>query len=142
MILNAIVRNPPKAGDEENVVRWLRKVVEAVGMKLVIGPHAHYCKADENEGITASCNIETSHCSLHVWDKLDFAIFNFDLYSCAAFDPEVVVELVKEFDPWKLEWIVMDRNEGFKVHEARVVYLGEKPSPRTPASPSKPRPFS
>lgn len=61
MIVNATVTKPPREGDEGAVCDWLSELIEAVGMRTVIGPHAHYCKADENEGITASCNIETSH---------------------------------------------------------------------------------
>lgn len=119
IIVNAIVRKPPGEGDEELVKDWLRRLIAAVKMKIVIGPHVHYCKADENEGITASVNIETSHAALHVWDKLKPAIFRFDLYSCATFDPDVVVDFVKEFDPMTVEYVVLDRNVWIGIGESQ-----------------------
>lgn len=117
MIVNATVTKPPREGDEGVVCDWLSELIEAVGMRTVIGPHAHYCKADENEGITASCNIETSHAALHVWDKVDPPLFRFDLYSCAEFDPATVLGFVRRFDPTTMEWIVLDRNDGIRVGE-------------------------
>lgn len=110
ILVNAIVSKPPT--DPTIVEDWMRRLVEAVGMKLVIGPHAHYCTADKNEGITAACCIETSHCSLHVWDKLDPPILRFDLYSCATFEPKIVLDLVDEFGATDVTWMVLDRNEG------------------------------
>lgn len=90
-------------------------------MKLVIGPHAHYCKAEDNEGITATCCIETSHASLHIWDKLDDPLLRFDLYSCAEFDPNVVVRMLDEFQPYQLEYMVLDRNHEIKIVESVIV---------------------
>lgn len=115
LIVNATVAVPPRAGDEELVVDWLRRLVNAVGMKIVIGPHAHYCTADDNEGMTAACCIETSHVAMHVWDKTDPPLLRFDLYSCAEFDVKDVLDLLQEFKPTKLDWVVLDRNENVRV---------------------------
>ena len=124
LIVNAVIRKPPKEGDEPFMVEWLDAVVKAVGMKVVIGPHAHYCKADGNNGITASVNIETSHASLHVWDKTDPAIFRFDLYSCATFDVDTVLDYIEGFQPVELHWVLLDRNEkiGMKLEGYRKVH--------------------
>lgn len=127
ILINAVVRNPPKEGDEELVADWLRRLIAAVGMKIVIEPRVHYCKADENEGITASVNIETSHASLHVWDKLPQPLFRFDLYSCAEFDPEVVFGFVKEFDPWKIEHLLIDRNDFMILEDNGCEFYGVSP---------------
>lgn len=108
LLVNAVVRKP--FVDVKETEEWMRRVVEAVGMKLVIGPHAHYCTADGNNGITAACCIETSHCSLHCWDKLEQPILRFDLYSCATFDPIAVLRLIAETDPENLYWMTVDRN--------------------------------
>lgn len=121
IIINAKIAHPPGEGTESWVVDWLKRVIEAVGMKLVIGPHAHYCKAEDNEGITATCCIETSHASLHIWDKLDDPLLRFDLYSCAEFDPNVVVRMLDEFQPYELEYMVLDRNHEIKIVESVIV---------------------
>lgn len=111
LIINATVSKPPV--DVSITVDWMRRLISAVGMKLVIGPFAHYCTADDNNGITATCCIETSHASLHAWEKLDPPILRVDLYSCANFDIFKVFELVKEFDPYELDWMLLDRNHTY-----------------------------
>lgn len=114
LIVNAYVKKPPKQGDEKLVENWLHKLVNTIGMKTVIEPRAHYCLALENNGITASVNIETSHCAMHVWDQADPAVFNLDLYSCACFDKTTVFELLQDFDPYCFSWNLFDRNDGIK----------------------------
>jgi S-adenosylmethionine/arginine decarboxylase-like enzyme len=113
LIVNATVKKP--LVDVDLTIDWLKRVIDAVGMKIVIGPHAHYCTSDENEGITAACCIATSHASCHFWDKLDPALFRFDLYSCATFDKDIVLDLIKEFEPITIDWIMIDRNEELKI---------------------------
>lgn len=118
LIVNATIENPAREGEENTILVWMSNLISAVGMKLVIGPHVHYCKADENEGITASCNIETSHASLHIWDKLDPALLRFDLYSCATFEEKIVLDYIKdEFDPIKVEWILLNRDTGIQIEK-------------------------
>lgn len=113
IIVNASVRKPPTKGDEEKVVEWMKRLVTAVGMKVVFGPGAYYCDAEGNEGLTAGCVIETSHCSIHCWDKLPGGpVMKFDLYSCSTFFKETVIGLIREYDPSELEYIVIDRNDG------------------------------
>ncbi len=111
LIINATVSKPLVKVNE--TTEWMRRLISAVGMKLVIGPFAHYCTAEDNNGITATCCIETSHCSLHCWDKLSPPILRLDLYSCADFDKFVVFDLVREFDPYTLDWMLLDRNNKY-----------------------------
>lgn len=124
LIVNAEIRQPFVAGDEKTTCDWLSRVVQAVGMKAVIGPHAHYCTADGNNGITASVNIETSHAALHVWDKTNPKLFRFDLYSCSFFNPLVVIQMIEEFDPVVLEWVVIDRNQSIKSISNGKIHYG------------------
>lgn len=114
LIVNAFVQDPPKEGDEQKVIDWMNKLIKDIGMKIVFGPFAHYCKAEGNNGITASCNIETSHCSLHCWDKLEKPILRFDLYSCADFDVQFVLRQISRLSdvlPNDLNYVILDRNE-------------------------------
>lgn len=125
LIINAVVAKPPV--DVDLTIDWMKRLIDAVGMKIVIGPHAHYCTADENNGITAACCIETSHASLHAWDKLDPPILRVDLYSCATFDKFKVFNLIKEFDPYQIDWMILDRNntyikvEGFNYDKIKPI---------------------
>ena len=112
IIVGASIRQPPVKTDM--VTDWLTRMVDAVGMKLVLGPFAHYCTAENNEGIAGICAIETSHCSIHVWDKEEVPYLRFDLYSCSAFNVEQVLELIQEFDCYFYEWVLIDRNTGIE----------------------------
>jgi len=111
ILVNAeFLEKPPTVGDEELVENWMRRLVQAVNMKIVIEPRAHYVTKEGNEGITACTCIETSHAAMHVWDKTTPTMLRFDLYSCADFNPNTVIEMIKEFQPKKINYTVIDRD--------------------------------
>lgn len=114
IIVNANVRKPILT--TEDAIDWLRRLVQVAKMKLIIGPHAHYCTQEGNEGVAAVCAIETSHASIHVWDKTNPPHIRFDLYSCSTFKEQDILTLVEEFDPIDYDWICLDRNEKIKVN--------------------------
>jgi S-adenosylmethionine/arginine decarboxylase-like enzyme len=101
----------------------MRRLVEAVGMKIVIEPRAHYVTKEGNEGITACVCIETSHAAMHVWDKTNPTLLRFDLYSCACFDPKTVIDMVKEFEPGKINYVVVERDDEIKTTEEETLIL-------------------
>ena len=121
VVIKAFVRNPPR--DEESHKKWSAQVVEAIKMKVVVGPFAKYVSSCGNAGVTGGCIIETSHLISHVWDEISPAMVQLDCYSCSYFDEEVIVEKLKEFDLVSFELMLIDRNEGFKVlrHLERTV---------------------
>lgn len=108
LIINAIVDKPPT--DPTQICHWLTELVNKIGMKTVIGPFAHYCTAQDNEGLAALVGIETSHLSIHVWDKESPPYLRFDAYSCATFDPNVVLDHLHQFEPVNLDGLLLDRN--------------------------------
>lgn len=110
LIVNAKTKKPPKENDEQLVIDWIKNLIDNIGMKIIFGPYCKYCQAPGNNGITASVNIETSHCSLHVWDKSSPPILRFDLYSCAYFDVNKVLKHLDEFEIYDADYIVLDRN--------------------------------
>ena len=115
IIVRATVKKPPTEVDYS--IDWMKRVVDAVGMKIVLGPFAHYCDAKDNEGITGMCCISTSHLSLQVWSKIEPPVVHFDLYSCATFDVYTVLGMLCEFEPYSYDWVMIDRNETLKVYE-------------------------
>jgi S-adenosylmethionine/arginine decarboxylase-like enzyme len=102
------LKNPPKTSFE--VERWLLKLVDAVNMKVLLGPFCTRCDTPGNEGVTGIVCIETSHASIHVWDNRQEPYAQMDLYSCDDFDTKAVFELLKEFKPFRIDGIVIDRN--------------------------------
>src|SRR4051812_24604341 len=99
---------PPRTA--EAVTGWLERLVSAVGMKVLMGPYATRCDTPGNEGCTGVVMIETSHASIHVWDRVAEPFAKIDLYSCRAFGSGQVFRLIEEFRPAAVEWLVLDRN--------------------------------
>lgn len=108
ILINATVKSPLVS--EQETIDWLKRLVAAVDMNVVIGPNAYYVKQPGNEGITAACCIETSHCSIHFWSEENPAYVRFDLYSCKCFEVATVLKLFDEFEPIELEYMLLDRN--------------------------------
>ena len=108
-LVKGYVKNPPKS--EQVLNEWLIKLVEKVRMKVVAGPTSVYVNEPGNEGITGTVTLATSHASIHVWDAVDPAMFQFDLYSCSEFTPEEVLDHVNEhFGLESANWSFIDRN--------------------------------
>jgi S-adenosylmethionine/arginine decarboxylase-like enzyme len=84
-------------------------------MKIMLGPYVAYCDKPGNRGITGIAVIETSHIAIHVWDEPVPALVQFDVYSCAEFDPYKIAEKIK--DDWSVERIdykFLNRETGLK----------------------------
>lgn len=114
-LIRAFVENPPV---EELVINgWLKRAVEAIKMKIVLGPHSKYVDTVGNEGITGIVVIETSHMACHVWSEISPAMIQLDVYSCAHFDSKTVIEHLNEFGLISYEYMLVDRNNEFKILE-------------------------
>jgi S-adenosylmethionine/arginine decarboxylase-like enzyme len=111
LIIRANVARP--FVDVELTRAWLRRLVGAIGMKLCKsgGPHVDYVESEGNAGIAGVAMIETSHVSVHCWDREDPPLAQVDVYSCADYDPEVVLAFVQEMRPTSLEYVVLDRKD-------------------------------
>lgn len=113
LIVTAALKSPPRTAAQ--VEDWLRRMVEAVDMAILFGPHVTRCDTPGNEGVTGIVCIETSHASIHVWDTLDVPFLKFDLYSCKRFDPTILTDMLSEFEPYYFRTMLLDRNETIKV---------------------------
>ena len=115
VLIKGYVKNPPRK--EEDLNDWFRRLVEKVRMVVVAGPTSVYVNEPGNEGLTGTVTLATSHASIHVWDNLEPAMFQLDLYSCSEFTPQEVIEHLEEFDLVSCEWMFIDRNNEMKVVE-------------------------
>jgi S-adenosylmethionine/arginine decarboxylase-like enzyme len=107
LIIRAEVGNPLK--EEQLAIDWMNKLVDKIGMKVMMGPFAKYLNVVGNRGLTAIAIIETSHIALHVWDEDEPALLQLDVYTCGPLDPYDVVEALREFHPVKIEMKYLDR---------------------------------
>ena len=114
LLVNAKVKNP--INTEEQGIEFLKDLVNQIDMKIIKGPFASYVDKDGNKGLTAIVMIETSHIAFHIWDEVDPGLIQFDLYTCGQLDLDRVMSIFKNtFDVQSLDYVVFDREHGFKV---------------------------
>ena len=126
LLLRAEVRKP--ITDPEMAKDWLTRLVAEIGMVITKsgGPHADYVDKPDNCGIAAFAMIETSHCSVHIWDRQTPPLVQLDVYSCASFEPHKVLKILEEMDPIKVDGIVVNRAKTIGINE--VVSVEENPN--------------
>ena len=112
IIIRAEVSQP--ITNRNKAIKFLNRIIKAIDMKAMYGPTATYCKMPGNKGVTAFAIIETSHIALHIWDEVNPALVQLDVYSCSKFDPEKVLDVLQEMKPTKVEHKYLDREKGFK----------------------------
>lgn len=116
-IFRAEVWNPALHIFESN--DWMERLVKKIGMILEAGPITAYNPDVGYRGITTTCLIRTSHIAMHIWDELEPAMVQLDIYSCQDFLVDDVKDMLEEWNLHKLEYMTFDREDGFKllVHE-------------------------
>mgnify|MGYP001578198420 CR=1 FL=1 len=100
ILFDATITNPPR--DEQAMKDFLSELIVSIDMTVASltngqsNPIAWYCDELDNEGMTASAILTTSHVVLHVWDQVEKPELHFDLYSCSDFDPDFVVKKIHD----------------------------------------------
>jgi S-adenosylmethionine/arginine decarboxylase-like enzyme len=111
LVVRAELSAPPT--DPTYITIWKKKLVEAIGMKILMGPYATYSDMLGNRGLTVATVIETSHIVLHVWDEESPGLMQLDVYSCAEFDRQTIFDAIQEFVPTKIDYKFLDRTGDF-----------------------------
>ena len=112
LIIRTEVSNPPT--DEAWLHNWLNTLVEKIGMKVCRGPITAYVDMPGNEGLTGVVVIETSHIAIHVWDAVDPALVQLDVYTCSTLDKDIIFKELEQWNPTKVEYKYLDREFGLK----------------------------
>lgn len=110
LIVRAELNNPPYSG--RDIKEWMRRLVKQIDMNILMGPYAIYSDMEGNKGLTAVTIIETSHIAMHVWDEVEPALMQLDVYTCSKLNIDDVFEAIKEFEPVKVEYKYIDRENG------------------------------
>lgn len=118
LIVRAELKNPPY--DAIEIKQWMRELVDLIGMNILMGPYAIYSDMPGNSGLTAVTIIETSHIAMHVWDEVDPALMQLDVYTCSKLDPADVFAALQIFEPTKIEYKYIDRE-----HELTLLDRGQ-----------------
>ncbi len=116
LIVKWTFRNPPITTDALNT--WFVDLVKKVRMVVVAGPTSVYVADEGNEGVTGTVTLATSHASMHVWEKMEPPMFQFDIYSCSSFTSSEVIEHLDYFGLLSYEFIFLDRNDGINIIES------------------------
>jgi S-adenosylmethionine/arginine decarboxylase-like enzyme len=90
ILIRGYIKNPPVS--EKSLNDFFIRLVKKIRMNVIAGPTSVYVNEPGNEGITGTVTLATSHASMHVWDNINPALFQFDLYSCSEFKPEEIIE--------------------------------------------------
>lgn len=110
LIVRAELNNPPKCTSAIDL--WMRRLVDQIGMKILMGPYSVYSDMVGNQGLTAVTIIETSHIAMHVWDEVDPGLMQLDVYTCSTLNIEDVFKALEQFEPVKVEYKYIDREYG------------------------------
>lgn len=119
LIVRAELLNPPTCADE--IQKWMKKLVNTIGMKILMGPYAIYSDMVGNRGLTAVTIIETSHIAMHVWDEDDPSLMQLDVYTCSTLNIEDVFEAIDEFAPVHVQYKYIDRENELTLLETGIV---------------------
>lgn len=119
LIVRAELTNPPTCDIE--IQDWMKKLVDTIGMKILMGPYAIYSDMVGNRGLTAVTIIETSHIAMHVWDEDNPAIMQLDVYTCSTLNIEDVFEALDEFVPTHVQYKYIDRENELTLLSTGIV---------------------
>lgn len=108
LIITAKLSNPPT--NTAFMKKWMKTLVSKIGMKVLMGPYVVYSAMEGNRGLTAVTIIETSHIALHIWDEVQPALLQLDVYTCSTLNIEDVFEAIQEFGPTEINYYYIDRN--------------------------------
>lgn len=117
LIIRAELTNPPQCA--EAIQDWMRLLVDKIGMKILMGPYAVYSDMVGNRGLTAVTIIETSHIAMHVWDEVEPALMQLDVYTCSKLNIDDVFDALQQFYPLHVEYKYIDRE-----HELTLIDKG------------------
>jgi len=121
ILLQGFISHVPK---EIEIKEWLINLVKHVRMEVVAGPVSKYVLDQGNEGVTGvivgTILLATSHAAIHIWDAMQPAYFQFDLYSCTNFSTTEVIEYFKKsLDLQAYKYMYINRNDmDFKIIKA------------------------
>ena len=100
---------------------------------LAKNPQSYYCDKNGNRGITGIVILETSNCAVHTWTEDAPAKFEFDLYSCADFNPMEVLDLIDIFGIIRYNSILINREHGLEILETYQPSFKEITNDTTPS---------
>ncbi len=116
LIIDGYVANCEKLQDEKFILHILETYPEKIGMVKISSPYVlrYMGKNPKEWGLSGFVLIAESHISIHTFPEYSFV--NIDVFSCKDFEPERVVEDIKNyFELKEMRTYIIDR--GLDVYE-------------------------
>ena len=114
IIIRAKVNKPPQ--DIRFIKKWIKKLIKAIGMKILGQPMSHYVNDKGNKGLTCLAILNTSHIAVHTWDESCPALLQLDVYSCGNLDKSIVFDSLKQFEPKEINYVTIDREKSIRIN--------------------------
>jgi len=111
LLVRAEVKSPPLEMD--NLDLMLRNLVKMIDMKILAGPMTAWCPVEGNTGWSGTVIIETSSITFHSWIEDHYPVIQLDVYSCKDFKVSTVMQWLQVFDPTKVDYKFIDRENEF-----------------------------
>lgn len=109
----------PEILNIEQLKGWAERIVRSQGLEPVAGPFVSMVEDEGNRGPTGGVHIKTSHFAFHIWDEL--GVIQADLYTCGDLNIDLFIDQFAVFSPLSIEYLVIDRQDGFKILEAGLL---------------------
>lgn len=101
LILDCISKSNKKLKDRKAIRIALEKIAFIIEMKTLVDPVV--VKGRTLPGVSGFVIIEESHISIHTFTDKNY--LNIDVFSCKPFDPDKVIEFIKEYFELEKIWI-------------------------------------
>lgn len=88
---------------------WVIRLINALDMKVLDGPHSMYCDIEGNRGITTVTLLTTSHIIIHIFENEYDSEVHLDVYSCSNIDLQVIFSFLHELNINDVSYKFLDR---------------------------------
>ena len=123
LLVRAEVNSPPL--QDFDLEPELRSLVQHIDMKILSGPHTVWCPVQGNTGWSGTVIIETSSITFHSWTESHYPVIQLDVYSCKDFEIETVLMWLRQFEPERVDYKFIDRENEFRTMDVNRLELFE-----------------
>jgi len=122
-LVRAEVNAPPL--QDFDLARELASLVQHIDMKILSGPHTAWCPVKGNTGWSGAVIIETSSITFHSWTESHYPVIQLDVYTCGEMDIDTVLLWLRQFEPERIDYKLLDRENEFRTIDINRLELFE-----------------
>jgi len=123
LLVRAEVNSPPLR--DFDLASELQSLVKHIDMNILAGPMTAWCPVEGNVGWSGAVIIETSSITFHSWTEAHYPVIQLDVYSCKDFDIDTVLMWLRQFEPERIDYKFLDRENEFKTIQVNRLELFE-----------------